>query len=144
MKSEIKKLKSKLAEGDLVSAKRHVAAKNLLEKVKCLTQKNEELKSELLCKEDLVESSQKNKLQNTIRIKELEAQNSKISEKLEIVEIERKKSLDDLAWAQNYYSGFDKKIKDLEAQLSEHKSESTKKQFIKTGNIVKLKIRKDI
>ena len=76
LKSELKKLKLKLAERD------HNSAKDLMERMKELELKNEEMKIELLIKEDLIETTQKDQIQDKIRIQELESKISEIKKSL--------------------------------------------------------------
>ena len=45
---------------------------------------------------------------------------TEFSKKLTILEAERQKSLEDMAWAQNYCFGMEKKIKQLEKELSKY------------------------
>ncbi len=142
---EIRKLRLKLAERGVNSAKGDGSeiVKDLLTKIEQLERQKEEMKDELSNKETLLETTQKDELQQTIRIQKLESQISEISEKLKNVKKEKKKSFEDLTWAQSYCSSMDQKIKDLESQLSKYEIESKSKQSTIVGGIVKLKIRKN-
>jgi chromosome segregation ATPase len=141
---EIRKLRLKLAERGVNSAKGDGSeiVKDLLTKIEQLERQKEEMKDDLSNKETLLETTQKDELQQTIRIQKLESQISEISEKLKTVEKEKKKIFKDLTWAQSYYSGMDQKIKDLESELTKYKIESKSKQSTIVGGIVKLKIRR--
>ncbi len=115
-----------------------------MSKVAQLEQQKVEMNAELL----MFQSTKKEELKKMIKIQELESQISEISEKLKNVEKEKQKLVEDMAWAQNYYSGVDKKIKDLEAELSNYKTDQSDSNdklttSMKSGNLVKLKIRKN-
>jgi predicted nuclease with TOPRIM domain len=117
---------------------------NLMSKVAQLEQQKVEMNAELL----MFQSTKKEELKKLIKIQKLESQMSEISEKLKNVETEKQKLVEDMAWAQNYYSGVDKKIKDLEAELSNYKTDQSDSNdktssSMKSGNLVKLKIRKN-
>ena len=127
LKLEINGLNFKLnlAEGGLFSAneERSKTVSYLLEKVRNLEKQKAERDKELSNKNDLFESTKKDQLQNLINIKQLKSQNFEISEKLKNVEKEKQKTLDDLSWAQNFYSSMEKRIKELEIELSIYKNE---------------------
>jgi hypothetical protein len=136
-----------LAEKDFDSAnekRSKTEIENLMSKVAQLEQQKVEMNAELL----MFQSTKKEELKKMIKIQELESQISEISEKLKNVEKEKQKLVEDMAWAQNYYSGVDKKIKDLEAELSNYKTDQSDSNdklttSMKSGNLVKLKIRKN-
>ena len=136
-----------MAEKDVDSANEErskTAIDNLMSKVDQLEQQKVEMNAELL----MFQSTKKDELKKMIKIQELESQISEISEKLKNVEKEKQKLVEDMAWAQNYYSGVDKKIKDLEAELSNYKTDQSDSNdktstSMKSGNLVKLKIRKN-
>ena len=55
------------------------------------------------------------------QIKSLQQEMTECSMKLSTLEKERVKSLEDMAWAQNYCFGMDQKIKELENELSKYR-----------------------
>jgi hypothetical protein len=140
-------LKLKLTEKEVDSANEErskTEMENLMSKVAQLEQQKVEMNAELL----MFQSTKKDELKKMIKIQELESQISEISEKLKNVEKEKQKLVEDMAWAQNYYSGVDKKIKDLEAELSNYKTDQSDSNdktssSMKSGNLIKLKIRKN-
>ncbi len=140
-------MKLKLTEKEVDSANEErskTEMENLMSKVAQLEQQKVEMNAELL----MFQSTKKDELKKMIKIQELESQISEISEKLKNVEKEKQKLVEDMAWAQNYYSGVDKKIKDLEAELSNYKTDQSDSNdktssSMKSGNLIKLKIRKN-
>jgi exonuclease SbcC len=118
----IKNKKSEKSEITLDSAKETAAEiTELVKQVREVEREKDGIFRQLLSKEDSLESTKKDVFKKANRIRELETQISEFSEKIKSLELERKKSLQDMAWAQNYCFGMDKRIKELESQLQKQK-----------------------
>ena len=93
------------------------------------------------------------------QIRSLQIEVTECSKKLATLEQDRQKSLEDMAWAQNYCFSMDKKIKELENELSQYRPVlldgpdqnyhlamllQSKESTDGKDNLVKLKLRKDL
>ena len=127
----------------------------LVVQVKEVTLEKERLAQEVQKRDELMETTTKEILQKTIRIESLENETKSSGVKLKCLESERQKNLADLARAQEFCLQMDRKIRELEKELSKHVAPE-KTPTAKVGidqapagsearkPVVTLKIRKDL